>query len=224
MRKFHSIAALCGDGLTLSKVYAGLKDRMMAPETLAEAMRAYAEETNRLNRERRANGEDYLELAKIQRTLKQMLGVIEEGGHTRGMTDRMRELEAREDVLKELLAQEPAGVPDIHPNVSGICRKKVERLAKSLNNPEDRYEEAEAIRALVEKITLRPGPNRGEIDATLHGELGTILGWIDAQALAKTQKRETPAASATGVSVSVVAGRAVRFLRLIEGPVPKVAA
>jgi DNA invertase Pin-like site-specific DNA recombinase len=55
-------------------------------------------------------------------------------------------------------------------------------------------------------ITLRPGPNRGEIDATLHGELGTILGWIEAQAVGKTRKRETPAAFATGVSVSVVAG------------------
>jgi site-specific DNA recombinase len=145
-------------------------------------------------------------LAKIKRTLKQMLSVIEEGGHTRGMTDRMRELEAREDVLGELLAQEPADIPDIHPNVSGIYRKKVERLTEALNTPEDRNEAAEAIRALVEKITLRPGPNRGEIDATLHGELGTILGWIEAQAVEKTRKRETPAAFATGVSVSVVAG------------------
>src|SRR5216684_1668207 len=189
------------------RVLAGLKDRMMAPEMAAEAMRAYAEETNRLNRERRASGEGHRsELAKIRRTLKQMLSVIEEGGHTRGMTDRMRELEAREDVLKELLAQEPADIPDIHPNVSGIYRKKVERLTEALNTPEDRNEAAEAIRALVEKITLRPGPNRGEIDATLHGELGTILGWIEAQAVEKTRKRETPAAFATGVSVSVVAG------------------
>jgi hypothetical protein len=46
-----------------------------------------------------------------------MLSSIEEGAHTRGMTERMRELEAREDVLKELLAQEPADIPDIHPNV-----------------------------------------------------------------------------------------------------------
>jgi hypothetical protein len=30
-------------------------------------------------------------LAKIHRTLKQMLIAIEEGGHTRGMTERMRE-------------------------------------------------------------------------------------------------------------------------------------
>jgi site-specific DNA recombinase len=188
-------------------------------------MRAYAEETNRLNRERRANGEGYRsELAKIQRTLKQMLGVIEEGGHTRGMTDRIRELEAREDALKELLAQEPADGPDIHPNVSGTVGRRSSDWRNRSTTPRIAYEEAEAIRVLVEKITLLPGPNRGEIDATFHGELGTILGWIDAQVLAKTQKRETPAASATGVSVSVVAGRANRFLRLIEGPVPKLAA
>jgi site-specific DNA recombinase len=98
---------------------------MMAPEIAAEAMRAYAEETNRLNRERRASSEGHRsELAKNQRTLKQMLSVIEEGGHTRGMTDRMRELEAREDVLKEFLAQEPADIPDIHPNVSRIYRRR----------------------------------------------------------------------------------------------------
>jgi hypothetical protein len=42
-------------------------------------------------------------LAKIHRTLKQMLSAIEEGRHIRGMTERMRELEAREDVLKALL-------------------------------------------------------------------------------------------------------------------------
>jgi hypothetical protein len=53
--------------------------------------------------------------------------------------------------------------------VSGIYRKKVERLTEALNTPEDRNEAAEAIWALVEKITLRPGPNRGEIDATLQG-------------------------------------------------------
>jgi site-specific DNA recombinase len=72
------------------------------------------------------------ELAKIHRTLKQMLSAIEEGRHTRGRTERMRELEGREDVLKELLAQEPADIPDIHPNVSVIYRKKVERLKNAI--------------------------------------------------------------------------------------------
>jgi hypothetical protein len=80
------------------------------------------------------------ELAKIHRTLKQMLSAIEERGHTRGMIERMRELGAREDVLKGLLAQEPADIPDIHPNVSGVYRRKVERLTEALNTPEDRNE------------------------------------------------------------------------------------
>jgi site-specific DNA recombinase len=78
---------------------------------------------------------------------------------------------------------------------AGIYRKKVERLTEALNNPEDRNEAAEAIRALVEKITLRPGPNRGEIDATLHGELGTILGWIEAQVIGKLGNAKLPQSS-----------------------------
>ncbi|WP_206614909.1 recombinase zinc beta ribbon domain-containing protein, partial [Paenirhodobacter populi] len=40
-----------------TRVLAGLKDRMMSPQIAAEAMRAHAEETNRLNRERRSNGD-----------------------------------------------------------------------------------------------------------------------------------------------------------------------
>jgi hypothetical protein len=33
---------------------------------------------------------------------------------------------------------------------------------------------AGAIRALIDHITLTPGPRRGEIAAKLHGDLGTI--------------------------------------------------
>ncbi|WP_158930977.1 hypothetical protein [Acidisphaera sp. S103] len=50
----------------------------MAPSVAADAMRSYAEEINRLNRERRASGEGHrIELLKIQRTLNQMLTIVE---------------------------------------------------------------------------------------------------------------------------------------------------
>jgi hypothetical protein len=75
-----------------------------------------------------------------------MLSAIEAGGHTRGMTERRPGWEAHEDVLKGLPAQEPTDIPGVHANVSGIYRKKVERLKEALNNPEDRTEAAEAIR------------------------------------------------------------------------------
>ena len=75
------------------RALAGLKDRLMAPEAAAEAMRAYSDEINRLNRVRRADGTGHrAELARIGRTLKSMLHLIEDGGYTRGMTERMRDL------------------------------------------------------------------------------------------------------------------------------------
>jgi hypothetical protein len=40
----------------------------------------------------------------------------------------------------------------------------------------------------------------------LYGELGAILNWIERQAIGKAAQTKTPAALATGVSVSMVAG------------------
>ena len=189
------------------RVLAGLKNRLMAPEVAAEAMRAYAEETNRLNRERRVGADAArTELVKVERSIASMIAAIEDGLYEPSMKVRMPELERRKAELVALLAQAPVDIPDIHPNAAEIYRKKVERLSEALNKPDDRAEAGEAIRALIEKITLKPGPNRGEIDATLHGDLGTILAWIEAQALGKSPKTNTPGAGLSGVLVSVVAG------------------
>ncbi len=98
-------------------------------------MKAYAEETNRLNRERRASGAtDRKELAEIGKKIATMVAVIEDGGYARGMMDRMRELEARQDEINERLAAAPVDLPDIHPNIAGIYRRKVERLAEALDH------------------------------------------------------------------------------------------
>src|SRR5260370_41186492 len=59
----------------------GLSERLMAPEIAAEAMRAYAEETNRLNRERRSSGSaDRKALAEVEKKLKEIVTPIEDGG------------------------------------------------------------------------------------------------------------------------------------------------
>ena len=184
------------------RVLAGLKDKLMTPEAAAEAMKAYAEETNRLNRERRASGAtDRTELAELDRKIKAMLEVIEDGGYARGMMDRMRELEARQDELNERLAAVPADLPDIHPNVAIVYRRKVERLAEALADPRDRDEAADVIRGLIERIVLTPGVKRGQIDAALHGDLGTILEWVGSGS--RKGATDTPG---SGMSVSVVAG------------------
>ena len=152
------------------RVLAGLRDKLMAPEAAAEAMKVYVEETNRLNRERRASGaSDRAELAELDRKIKAMVAVIEDGGYARGVLDRMREMEARQDELNERLAAVLADVPDIHPNIAIVYRRKVERLAAALADPRDRDEAAGSIWGLIERIVLTPGEKRGQMDAALHG-------------------------------------------------------
>ena len=184
------------------RVMAGLREKLMAPEAAAEAMQAYAEETNRLNRERRASGAtDRKELADIEKKIATMLDVIEDGGYARGMMDRMRELEARQDEIAERLSAAPVDLPDIHPNIAIVYRRKVERLAEAMADPRDRDEAADAIRGLIERIVLTPGEKRGQMDAALHGDLGTILEWAgNGRGKGAT---DTPK---SGMSVSVVAG------------------
>ncbi|MFN3320972.1 MAG: hypothetical protein ACK43M_19680 [Allorhizobium sp.] len=48
-------------------------------------------------------------------------------------------------------------------------------LAGALDRPDERPQAAEALRMLIEKIVLTPGPERGGLYATLHGDLATIL-------------------------------------------------
>ena len=186
-----------------ARVLEGLKHKLMVPEIAAEAMRAYAKETNRLNRERRSTGEaDRKALAAIERQLKAIVIAIEDGGYTRTLSDRLRELEAQQDEIAELLAHTPSNIPDIHPNIADVYRRKVERLADALNHPEDRHEATAALRGLIERIVLTPGAKRGELHATLHGEIGTIIEWI---ARTKPVRTETKACTTTefpGLSVS----------------------
>ena len=130
-----------------------------------------------------------------------MISVIEDGGYVKGMIDRLREMEARQEELNQHLAAVPAEIPDIHPNIAGVYRRKVARLAEALCNPEERDAAASAIRGLIERIVLTPGAKRGDLDVTLRGDLGTILQWTGGGT--EKEKTDTPA---SGMSVSVVAG------------------
>ncbi|MCY4168372.1 MAG: hypothetical protein OXD36_18195 [Rhodobacter sp.] len=83
-----------------------------------------------------------------------MIAVIENGGYVRGMVDRLRELEARQDELNERLSTAPADLPDIYPNIADVYRRKVARLAEALDDPKDRDAAASAIPGLIERIVL----------------------------------------------------------------------
>lgn len=209
----HVGKGICDNSRTIpradleARVLAGLKDRMLAPEIVEEAMRAYAQETNRLNRERRSNSDAWrTELTKVEKQIAQIVEAIADGMYHPSMKQKMTGLEGRKAELLTLLADAPADTPDLLPSAAAIYAQKVAALSEALNQPDARPEATEALRILIEKIVLTPGPTRGEVFATLHGELATILDWTARQAPGKTAKTTKPAADATGLLVSMVAG------------------
>lgn len=178
----HLDTNTCSNGRTITRakieqrVLDGLRDKLMAPEAAAEAVRAFVAETNRLNHERRANSAaDKLELTKAERSISGILDAIEDGRRTPALMTRLYDLEDRVAVLRIQQTETTASTVDLHPNIAETYRKKVARLAEALNQPADRDEATTALRALIDKVVLTPGAQRGEMHATLHGKFNIIL-------------------------------------------------
>ncbi|TSD83968.1 hypothetical protein FFK22_035115 [Mycobacterium sp. KBS0706] len=100
---------------------------------------------------------------------------IEDGMYQPSMKTRMDELERQKADIEARLNEAPADIPDVHPNVAEIYRRKVRELTETLAHPETRDEAAEAIRSLVGQVVLTPGEGRGVVKARLSGELMAIL-------------------------------------------------
>lgn len=109
------------------------------------------------------------ELGKIEKGVKGIFDAIENGLYDEGIKQRLGELRQREQELRASLKEADDDTPDIHPQVAEIFRQKVERLAASLNDPENRPEATQALRALIEKIVITPGRKRGESFAVQFG-------------------------------------------------------
>jgi len=178
----HFRKGICDNGRTVRRddierrVLAGLTDKLVSPEAVAVAVRANAEETNRQNHERRAQAEaDRRTLEKIERSIKGIMDAIEDGMYQPAMKARMGELAQQKAEIEARLAEAPADMPDIHPNIAEHYRAKVIRLAETLAEPESNGEARDDIRSLVGEVVITPGDKRGESHAILRGELMAIL-------------------------------------------------
>jgi DNA invertase Pin-like site-specific DNA recombinase len=192
-------------GALEARVLTGLRERMMTPEMAAEAMRAYTQETNRLNRERRNTADaTRREFAETAKAIAEIVRVIEQGGWHRALSERLTELEARQDGLTARMANVRQDVPDMHPGIAEAYRRRMERLTAALNHPDDAAEAAEAIREIIDRIVITPGPTRRDLSVTLQGELGTILDWIDRTG--KPGYKPAPDTASSRLSASVKAG------------------
>ena len=178
----HHRSGNCSNNRTIRRddierrALAGITERLVSADKIDAAVAVYAAHINRENREQRlaADG-DRRGLARIDKAVAGIMAAIEDGMYQPAMKVRMAELERERAEITARLAEAPQGIPDIHPGIAEIYKRKVARLTESLEDPDTRLDASSDIRSLVGKIVLHPGENRGEVHATLHGSLIGIL-------------------------------------------------
>ncbi|MBD9522782.1 recombinase family protein [Ensifer sp. ENS02] len=191
------------------RVLIGVKDRLMEQGALAEALRAYADESDRLDQERRVHSEGWKsELTKVSRQIEHMVDAIADGMNHPSLKEKLTSLEDRKKELIERLDDVEVlyAIPKIPPDASAIYASKVEHLLEALNQLEERSSAKEAIRNLIEKIIVTPGPGRGEVDAVMYGDLGTVLEWLGSQPDGNATQIADGRSPYPAMSESVVAG------------------
>lgn len=182
-----------------SRVLGGLRDHLLAPEIAAQAVKRIQEDYNRIARERMASRtEDERQLASVRKKIGQIVTTIEDGGSRPALLTRLDELEDQKAALEARLAEPAPSLPAIHPGLAEMYRRKVAHLETALNDPSNRVAARDAIRGLIEKVSITPGDKRGEVNITLYGELAALLEFAGQKNKDRTPKM--------GVRSSVVAG------------------
>src|SRR3546814_4768358 len=107
------------------------------------------------------------------------MAAIEDGLYQPTMKGRMAELEREREEITARLAEAPPVIPDVHPGIAEIYKRKVAALTEALGDSDTRLDASSDIRSLVGKIILHPGDKSGVVRGTLHGSLMGILDFVD---------------------------------------------
>src|SRR3546814_12910402 len=96
---------------------------------------------------------------------------IEDGLYQPTMKGRMGELEREREEITARLAEAGPVIPDIHPGIAELYKRKVAALPEALGDSDTRAEAACEKHPLRGEITLHTEHTRGEVRATLHDSL-----------------------------------------------------
>jgi hypothetical protein len=191
------------------RILAALKEKLIAPDLIAEFTRAYQEEANRLAAtatSRRANRERLLKA--VERKIQAIMDAVEKGLYSSSMNDRMQQLEAERQALQR--AQEAVEAPMpvmIHPNLAELYRRRVADLEQLLFDPELGSEAMDLIRSMITEIRVVPREGAEGVDLELAGDLARILHLCSTSSMQNAQAVGGAGRLGTSYEVSVVAGR-----------------
>ena len=113
------------------QIFAGLKQRLLAPELVARFVETHVQEVNAANQERGARrAKMQAEQARLTRQIKTIVDTIKDTGGSRSLVEDLRALERRQDEIAADLAGEaqPEQLIELHPNLPELYRRRVEAL------------------------------------------------------------------------------------------------
>ena len=161
------------------RVLEGIKQRLLAPDAVAEFLAEYHAERKRLNATlRRDRHQIEKRLGVLDRQISNIIDSIADGAATAGMKTRLIEMEAEKERLASDLAaiSDADNVVEMHPASIEVYRRKIAGLQEALHsNEDDRQDAVNAIRSLVTSIEVMPRDERGKFDLTVNGELAELL-------------------------------------------------
>ena len=152
-----------------------LQHHLMEPEYFAIFIEAFTAELNRLQSE--ARGERFSvekRLSRISSKLDKIVDAVAEGANYSVFKEKLDSLDAEKVELEQHLSSmdsEPAML--LHPNMSAIYKEKVARLTDALQADKNDLTAFEAIRSLLDSVTLTPTEIGFDFD--IQGELANIL-------------------------------------------------
>ena len=209
----HIKAGTCSNGNTITRlalerrVLDALRDKMMAPDAMAEFILAYNTEVAAVRaaqaHERVAQG---AELIEVDRKISGLIDAIENGAWSSALQERLTALESdkRAIIATRSNEPEPTNVVEIRPATAATYRSQIVDLIAALSDPDNRDAASGALRSLVDKIVLVPdtaAPDRHRVE--LYGDLAVALKL----GTPLTSKRSSLTTGAMhGSKVSVVAG------------------
>ncbi len=161
------------EGLILN----ALRTRLMEPGLVAEFIRAFAVEWNRLSAERLAmrSGQER-ELASVTRKLDGLIAAMADGFRAPRLQAQLDELEVRRATLEAKLGAAAAPqAPRLHPNLAEVYRERVAALQTALHAPDGGRAALEAVRELIERIAVRPAESSAGLEIELIGEIAAMV-------------------------------------------------
>jgi len=155
------------------RVLSGIKEHLLDPELMAEFIREFHKELERLqdaSTDKHSGAER--QLAKVDTQIDRIVRAIAEGTDTPALRTALLNLEEKKVGIEGRLAGfERPSVVELPQNLGDLYRRKVERLQNVLNAEDaTRHDAVSILRSLIDTIILRPGKERGNMMIDVCGQ------------------------------------------------------